>query len=311
MATMPSSGQASSANLQSVFGQSGAGNTSQFYRGGSFVPNISQNNNIPTSGAADSADFYSATDYVAMGTPSLSGTTVKQNAGTGSVSCSTTLTCSQPSNGTGNFIYTWQKVSGTTLSVSANGRSVTLSRSDTGEITTSQYRCKVTDGVGTVYSNTVTITFHHYQFLPGNLPSSFSASAGSPTNAVARLEIARNGYIYLESQSSSPVSQGAWIKPASSTVGDKFQMRFDNASVSGDNSDISGASPSVGSVGTINGTRYAYRNRTSNGSYTCGVRVRIKLIGGSYLFDDVIGLKATKYSTVGMGIGVGMGIHIP
>lgn len=298
MATMPKSGQASSANLQSVFGQSGAGNTSQYYRGGSYVPSISQNSSVPTSGAADSADFYGATDYVAMSTPSLSGTTLKKNAGTGSVTCSTTLTCSQPSNGSGNFKYTWEKVSGTTLSVSANGRSVTLSRNVSGQITTSQYRCKVTDGVGTVYSNTLTITFRHYQLHPANISASYTAT--STLTATIKIQVARNGYIYTVRNNGTAIKGSAWVTPTSSTVGDNFQLRFDNASVSGDNSNIVGASPSVGSLAAINGTRYAYRHRTSIGNSTCGTRIRIKLSGqSSYPFDKTTKLIATKYSSMG------------
>ncbi|WP_444885973.1 hypothetical protein [Microbulbifer sp. PSTR4-B] len=306
MATMPNSGAASTADLQTVFGQSGAGNTSQYYRGGSLVPDIPQNSSVPTSGPADTVDYYGATDYVPMSTPSLSGTTTKKSAGTGSVTCSTTLTCSQPSNGTGNYVYTWEKRSGTGLSISASGRSATLSRKVAGEITSSKYRCKVTDGVSTVYSNEVTVYFHHYQLLPGNLPTATSSS--STGTARVDIQIARNGHIYIDTESSSPVSQGTWVKPTSSTVGDLFQVVFTNGSVSNDNSDIAGASPSVGSVGTINGTRYAYRTRSINGTYICGVRVRIKMIGGSYTFDKTIGLQATKYTSVGMGMGGGISI---
>lgn len=308
MAKMPSSGPASTADLQHVFGQSSAGNTSQFYRGGRYVPDISQNNKVPTSGAADSADFYGATDYVAMSTPSLSGTTAVKNAGTGSVNCSTSLTCTEPNNGTGNFTYSWERVSGTSLSVSMVGRSATLSRTATGQITSSQYRCVVTDGVGTVYSNIVTVYFRHYQLLPDHLQNTYSAFATDPADATQKIEFRRDGYIYWVVNNGIAVKGLAWVLPAGSTVGDQFQIRFDNDdSAYGDNANMTGSSPSVGIVAAINGTRYAYRARSYIGLSACGVRVRIKLINGSYVFDKTTMLAAVVNSSMGGGIGIGMG----
>lgn len=61
MATFKSSGSVSISELQSFFGTS-AGSLSSYYRGGGIVPNVSQNNAIPTSGAISLSNFYGATN---------------------------------------------------------------------------------------------------------------------------------------------------------------------------------------------------------------------------------------------------------
>lgn len=57
--TLPSSGQLSLSMLISEFG--GGTKLTDFYRGGSLVPNIAANNNIPTSGQISLSQFYGAT----------------------------------------------------------------------------------------------------------------------------------------------------------------------------------------------------------------------------------------------------------
>ena len=52
------SGTISLGDLRTFFGDSGSLALGDLYKGGSLVPNISQNNSIPTSGTIDLADFY-------------------------------------------------------------------------------------------------------------------------------------------------------------------------------------------------------------------------------------------------------------
>lgn len=54
----PSSGQISFLNLQNTFGTGSPVSFSQLYRGGTFVPNITPDNAIPTSGPISIDDFY-------------------------------------------------------------------------------------------------------------------------------------------------------------------------------------------------------------------------------------------------------------
>ncbi len=52
------SGVISFNDLRTFFGDTGSLALGDLYRGGGIVPNISQNNSIPTSGTIDLADFY-------------------------------------------------------------------------------------------------------------------------------------------------------------------------------------------------------------------------------------------------------------
>lgn len=52
------SGTISLGDLRTFFGDSGSIALGDLYRGGSLVPNISQNNSVPTSGTIDLADLY-------------------------------------------------------------------------------------------------------------------------------------------------------------------------------------------------------------------------------------------------------------
>lgn len=54
----PSSGQISFLNLQNTFGTGSPVSFSQLYRGGTYVPNITPDNAIPTTGAISLSDFY-------------------------------------------------------------------------------------------------------------------------------------------------------------------------------------------------------------------------------------------------------------
>jgi hypothetical protein len=55
---LPSSGSLSLLSLVNEFGGSGSVGLSEYYRGGSFVPNIPTNNSIPTSGTISVSNFY-------------------------------------------------------------------------------------------------------------------------------------------------------------------------------------------------------------------------------------------------------------
>ncbi len=58
---MPSSGTITFAQLQTEFGGSNPISLNEYYRGGAYVPNITANNAVPTSGAISLSNFYSAT----------------------------------------------------------------------------------------------------------------------------------------------------------------------------------------------------------------------------------------------------------
>mgnify|MGYP001410570307 CR=1 FL=1 len=61
---LPGSGAISLSAIASEFGDSTPNSISEFYRGGSLVPNAAINNSVPTSGAISFDDFYGASDQL-------------------------------------------------------------------------------------------------------------------------------------------------------------------------------------------------------------------------------------------------------
>lgn len=61
-----SSGSISMNDIVAEFGGSAPHSLSEYYRGGSRVPNITLNNRIPTSGIIKFSDFYGATDFQSL-----------------------------------------------------------------------------------------------------------------------------------------------------------------------------------------------------------------------------------------------------
>lgn len=57
---LPSSGPISLTDIQGTMGGTAPTSLSEYYRGGTYVPNITQNNSIPLSGAISIGDFYDA-----------------------------------------------------------------------------------------------------------------------------------------------------------------------------------------------------------------------------------------------------------
>ena len=60
MAQMPASGAIAFSDLRSVFGTAASTPISSYYKGGSYVPNITANASVPTSGQVSMSNYYSA-----------------------------------------------------------------------------------------------------------------------------------------------------------------------------------------------------------------------------------------------------------
>jgi len=98
----PSSGQISFLNLQNTFGTGSPVSFAQLYRGGTFVPNITPDNAIPTAGAISIDDFYGTwgrktltftiTVGAAAGKKGKKGSLYGFGQGFGSISSNTFLT---------------------------------------------------------------------------------------------------------------------------------------------------------------------------------------------------------------------------
>ena len=116
---MPSSGTITFAQLQTEFGGSNPIGLNEYYRGGSYVPNISANASVPTSGAISLSNFYSAT--------AMSPITVSSNWGTNSTSSpvtSATRTMTVPSGNPGTIRFVVNNA-GATGKYSKNGGTFT------------------------------------------------------------------------------------------------------------------------------------------------------------------------------------------
>ncbi|MEW5251051.1 SprB repeat-containing protein [Microbulbifer discodermiae] len=234
-----------------------------------------------------SDDLLGLTDYVPMSGASLSKTSVTNEnialVGTSRTLSSGTITASV-SGGTGNYTYTWQKVSGTTLSQSGSGSSVSLTHTSSGGVSvTAVYRCRITDGVGTITTNNIAINFTHYRLNTGAITNEVAIDY-APATVTATVFVNRNG---------TASGTGYWIAPASSTVGDLFDVYF-NITLG----TVSSGSPTTTPL-TINTQRWqsvtASQSRPDKPglSKVADVRVRIrKKSGGGYLFDKTVRISA-------------------
>lgn len=155
----------SMSSVISVFG--GPGNLTAYYRGGPYVPNISQNAAIATSpGSLALSQFAGATNYVnvsASVSPSTISKTNFGNTAIGPVGPTNPVTATG-SGGTGSYTYAWTRISGdasTTISSSTTA-SVTFSRASCsdGVNYVSTWKCTVSDGTTSASGNVqVTLTY--------------------------------------------------------------------------------------------------------------------------------------------------------
>lgn len=291
---LPSSGKMSLSMIAAEFGGSPPHKLSEYYRGGAYVPNITANNNIPTSGPIAFSDFYGATNYVAMSNASLTrSSSTKEATSTGNTTLTSDAVSATVSGGQAPYSYSWERVSGTALTVNSQGSSgTTFARTAGGVSTTSVYRCKITDGTGAVaYTGNITINFTHFKLNAAAIIDDTSVGF-APDYVDATVAVYRNG---------TATGGGYFVTPASSTVGDKFEVRFDSSSTY----TLTGSSlATVYQVNTGRGvTITAHQSQAYKPtiSKSAAVRVRIRRIGGSYLIDKTVTISATCQGDDGGG----------
>jgi len=116
---LQTSGTITLLDIQNEFGGSSPISLSEYYRGGAYVPNVTANNNIPTSGQISLSNFYGGTNilspttgtaYVTNGAITSAGTSLGlswtlNNAGYwGFGATGVVATLTMPSNFTGGFV---------------------------------------------------------------------------------------------------------------------------------------------------------------------------------------------------------------
>lgn len=131
--------------LQSTFGGANPIYLSEYYRGGGLVPNVSQNNGVPTAGTISAANFRGST----AATLTLSPNPANRNDFVPEPAPSTrsmSIGCS--ASGAGLSSGTWTRLSGSTSPASASTLSVTFSATvgKNSEVT-AQYRFDGNNGL--------------------------------------------------------------------------------------------------------------------------------------------------------------------
>ncbi|MEW5251589.1 hypothetical protein [Microbulbifer discodermiae] len=228
-----------------------------------------------------------ASYYTPMSNASLSrSSSSKEAISTGNTTLTSDSVTTSVSGGEAPYTYTWQKVSGTTLTVNSQGSAATtFARSAGGVNTTSVYRCKITDGSGaSIYTGNITVNFTHYRLNAAAIVDHENIDV-APSYVHAYVGIYRNG---------SARGGANYVEPVSSTVGDGFEVRFDSSS-----SQLTYGNCDLATVYTINGSRTigvtAHQSQIHKPTITklSDVRVRIRKKNGSWLIDKVVRVKAT------------------
>lgn len=162
--TLPTSGTLTLGMIQTEFSAPGGTGLTDFYRGGTYVPNSSANANVPTSGTISILDFYGASKASPSLTVTASPTSASGSAevitipldGVIVTTNSVTVTAS---GGTGTgYTYSWSRISGSVLigvsSSTANTVTWSADMSAYGTIS-GIWSCTVTDSAGNTGSVSV------------------------------------------------------------------------------------------------------------------------------------------------------------
>jgi len=157
------SGAISIGNLATEFGGGAPHSLTEYYRGGGLVPNTSQNNGVPTSGAISLTNFYGAAAYTnihsvyrSAGDPAAYYYCVEELPW---ITCPTTvnlwtawMTISYSGGNPGAWVSDWAYISGTALdNAQASGNTVRFYKANVGrnDLYGSTYRVYITDGIST------------------------------------------------------------------------------------------------------------------------------------------------------------------
>lgn len=168
--TLQASGTIKLSEIAAEFGKSAPYSLSDFYRGGTYVPDIAANSNVPTSGNIQLTDFYSAETATVVS--SVAGgadidQTIADNTANWPQTVQSSLRTAVPSPADdGNYSYSWTRVS-TTIN---NGRQISVTNGNAAATrfqafldipaessNTEVWRITVTDGFGNSVSDDITV----------------------------------------------------------------------------------------------------------------------------------------------------------
>lgn len=163
--TLPTSLPLSLGQVYTEFGAPAGTPLGSFLRGGAYVPNVSQNNNVPTALPISLGQLLGATKSVPLAA-SVSPTTVSGNVQSASKNPSVTSGAAtvSASGGTGSYSYSWTFVSGNSFTINSPTSASTTFTAQVGTVASGTkytisgvYQCTVTSGGSSVSAGNVTV----------------------------------------------------------------------------------------------------------------------------------------------------------
>lgn len=160
--TLPTTGSISLAQVRAEFGAPAGTPLHAFVRGGSWVPNIAQNNGVPTSTPVSLDDLRGATNQPPVSLAAISNLVLTRGApiprtrpprhlpSTGSVTASA-------SGGNGSYTYAWAYVSGDTAITDSGSGATRYFNAPDADAGSATWKCTASDG-STSASRTFTVT---------------------------------------------------------------------------------------------------------------------------------------------------------
>lgn len=232
---LQSSGPISLGNLKTEFGDTGSSSLSEFYRGGSLVPNTGTNTSVPTSGEIQLTDFYNASATAATWAWQQTYSSIVEDV-------TRTFIIEDTSGTTTSGTFNWS-INGTTADFSAVSGSGTINASSEGSFNVTPIFDGTLDGPENF---TLTVTFGGSTILT----QAFTVTDPSVTiNAV---------------RSASSVNEGnAFTFSASATEAITGTVNFTLTGSATDGSDYNTSGASTGTTG-----QFTFSNSTTSDTLT-------------------------------------------
>ena len=308
-------------DITEEFGPDGSSNTNislkSFYRGGSRVPNITENNSVPTTGEISLKDFYNAADLSFDG--NLAGETGNFSFGTSTLIPAANSIFDMNSSGTANINHTWEMQQKETVANPPTdppgfGPSSTSPAIAQGivRIGNDQTNKRILilflkDGTNSTPAGGLNGARASYRVLPYVGLENATWTAKIEYNTSSNGYDSTNGTIgTYNGSSNSTLSYSTSSTFHTVPTADTFESipGFTGMAADGDSLTQDGSSRSYTWKASVGGSTFNYSSNTGSGTnsegfLSTGCRITVKAVSGSDTFQTVsdyweIGLSATK-----------------
>jgi hypothetical protein len=233
---LQSSGAISLGDLKTEFGDTGSSSLSEFYRGGSLVPNTGTNAAVPTSGEIQLSDFYGAEAAGWQWTQ----TYTSMNEGV-----TRTFQFEDTSGATTSGTFNWS-INGTTADFNAVSGSGTINASSQGSFSITTKNDATTEGTE---NYTVSVTYSSSTIL---------------TQAFSVLDTSQDSVTIDVARSTTSVNEGSsFTFSATATVPITGTVSFSLGGTATDSSDYNTSGASTGTTG-----QFTFSNSTTSDTLT-------------------------------------------